>query len=195
LAPRAQAWPRRRCGPQAPYFYRFKVGDFEGTVAPDGQLPLGDPHKNCLGLGDAEVDKQREWRGAARGGGRGVSTLLADRHPSLGQAFELLIFFTASNLRVSVRTWPDSATASRICAPGLSGRHQDPQRIKRYSSLAALQNQFGSSPQSKVRLIMAAIVHVDENGCMGFRSVFLDTFVCFGFKSVATTLDWSNRAH
>jgi glyoxylase-like metal-dependent hydrolase (beta-lactamase superfamily II) len=43
---------------QAPYFYRFKVGDFEATVASDGQLPLGDPHKNYLGLGDAEVDKQ-----------------------------------------------------------------------------------------------------------------------------------------
>jgi len=43
---------------QAPYFYRFKVGDFEATIASDGQLPLGDPHKNYLGLGDAEVDKQ-----------------------------------------------------------------------------------------------------------------------------------------
>jgi hypothetical protein len=43
---------------QAPYFYRFKDRDFEATVASDGQLPLGDPHKNYLGLGDTAVDKQ-----------------------------------------------------------------------------------------------------------------------------------------
>src|SRR6185369_12691250 len=35
---------------QAPYFYRFNVGDFEATIASDGTLPLGDPHKNFLGL-------------------------------------------------------------------------------------------------------------------------------------------------
>jgi len=43
---------------QAPSSYRFKVGDFEATVASDGQLLLGDPHKNYLRLGDAQVDKQ-----------------------------------------------------------------------------------------------------------------------------------------
>lgn len=42
----------------APYFYRFKIGDFEGTIVSDGTLPLGDPHKNFLGLADAEMDKQ-----------------------------------------------------------------------------------------------------------------------------------------
>ena len=29
--------------PQAPYFYRFKLGDAECTIVSDGQLPLGDP--------------------------------------------------------------------------------------------------------------------------------------------------------
>lgn len=43
---------------QAPYFYRFKVGDFEATIVSDGTLPLGDPHKNFLGLTDTEMDKQ-----------------------------------------------------------------------------------------------------------------------------------------
>ena len=33
-------------GTQAPYFYRFKLGNAEGTVVSDGPLPLGDPHKN-----------------------------------------------------------------------------------------------------------------------------------------------------
>jgi hypothetical protein len=28
---------------QAPYFYRFKLGNFEGTVVSDGTLPLGKP--------------------------------------------------------------------------------------------------------------------------------------------------------
>src|SRR6516165_1865693 len=43
---------------QAPPFYRFKIGDFEGTIVTDGPLPLGDPHKNFLGLSEAEMDKQ-----------------------------------------------------------------------------------------------------------------------------------------
>ena len=37
-------------GTQAPYFYRFKLGNAEATVVSDGPLPLGDPHKNFLGL-------------------------------------------------------------------------------------------------------------------------------------------------
>jgi glyoxylase-like metal-dependent hydrolase (beta-lactamase superfamily II) len=43
---------------QAPYFYRFKIGDFEATIASDGTLPLGDPHKNFIGLAAPEMDKQ-----------------------------------------------------------------------------------------------------------------------------------------
>ena len=31
-------------GTQAPYFYRFKLGDAEATIVSDGPLPLGDPH-------------------------------------------------------------------------------------------------------------------------------------------------------
>ena len=45
-------------GTQAPYFYRFKLGNAEATVVSDGPLPLGDPHKNFLGLTAAEMDKQ-----------------------------------------------------------------------------------------------------------------------------------------
>jgi glyoxylase-like metal-dependent hydrolase (beta-lactamase superfamily II) len=45
-------------GTQAPYFYRFKLGSMEATVVSDGPLPLGDPHKNFLGLSNAEMDKQ-----------------------------------------------------------------------------------------------------------------------------------------
>jgi glyoxylase-like metal-dependent hydrolase (beta-lactamase superfamily II) len=43
---------------QAPAFYRFKIGAFEATIASDGPLPLGDPHKNFLGLTTSEMDKQ-----------------------------------------------------------------------------------------------------------------------------------------
>jgi glyoxylase-like metal-dependent hydrolase (beta-lactamase superfamily II) len=43
---------------QAPPFYRFKIGDFEATITSDGPLPLGDPHKNFLGLTEAEMDQQ-----------------------------------------------------------------------------------------------------------------------------------------
>src|SRR6476469_3395499 len=45
-------------GTQAPYFYRFKLGNAEATIVSDGPLPLGDPHKNFLGLTPAEMDKQ-----------------------------------------------------------------------------------------------------------------------------------------
>jgi|EndMetStandDraft_5_1072996.scaffolds.fasta_scaffold12761_3 glyoxylase-like metal-dependent hydrolase (beta-lactamase superfamily II) len=47
-----------KLGTQAPPFYRFKIGDFEATIATDGPLPLGDPHKNFNGLSAAEMDKQ-----------------------------------------------------------------------------------------------------------------------------------------
>jgi glyoxylase-like metal-dependent hydrolase (beta-lactamase superfamily II) len=43
---------------QAPYYYRFKVGGFEGTVVSDGTLPLGDPHANFKGLSNEEMDRQ-----------------------------------------------------------------------------------------------------------------------------------------
>jgi glyoxylase-like metal-dependent hydrolase (beta-lactamase superfamily II) len=43
---------------QAPYFYRFKLGDFEGTIVSDGTLPLGDPHANFKGLSNEEMDRQ-----------------------------------------------------------------------------------------------------------------------------------------
>src|SRR3569623_2959696 len=45
-------------GTQAPYFYRFKLGNAEATIVSDGPLPLGDPHKNFTGLAAAEMDKQ-----------------------------------------------------------------------------------------------------------------------------------------
>ena len=43
---------------QAPYFYRFKLGNFEGTVVSDGTLPLGKPEDNFVGLTNAEMGKQ-----------------------------------------------------------------------------------------------------------------------------------------
>ncbi len=43
---------------QAPYFYRFKLGNFEGTVVSDGILPLGKPDENFVGLSKPEMDKQ-----------------------------------------------------------------------------------------------------------------------------------------
>jgi glyoxylase-like metal-dependent hydrolase (beta-lactamase superfamily II) len=45
-------------GTQAPYFYRFKLGNAEATVVSDGPLPLGKPRENYLGLTAAEIDKQ-----------------------------------------------------------------------------------------------------------------------------------------
>src|ERR1700704_6083301 len=45
-------------GTQAPYFYRFKLGNAEATIVSDGPLPLGDPHKNFLGLTKDEIARQ-----------------------------------------------------------------------------------------------------------------------------------------
>lgn len=45
-------------GTQAPYFYRFKLGAFEGTIISDGTLPLGKPEENFVGLSKPEMDKQ-----------------------------------------------------------------------------------------------------------------------------------------
>src|ERR1051325_8988441 len=45
-------------GTQAPYFYRFKLGNAEATIVSDGPLPLGKPRENYLGLTAAEIDKQ-----------------------------------------------------------------------------------------------------------------------------------------
>ena len=44
--------------PQAPYFYRFKLGDAEATVVSDGQLPLGDPNTFLVGLPREEIARQ-----------------------------------------------------------------------------------------------------------------------------------------
>src|ERR1700687_1179560 len=43
---------------QAPYFYRFKLGKYEGTIVSAGRLPLGKPEDNCVGLTKAEMGKQ-----------------------------------------------------------------------------------------------------------------------------------------
>lgn len=40
---------------QAPYFFRFNIGDAEVTVASDGPLPLGDPGESFLGVSKDEV--------------------------------------------------------------------------------------------------------------------------------------------
>ena len=44
--------------PQAPYFYRFKLGTAECTVVSDGQLPLGDPKASFLNIDKAEIDRE-----------------------------------------------------------------------------------------------------------------------------------------
>jgi len=44
--------------PQAPYFYRFKLGAMEGTVLSDGPIPLGDPAAGFLGLSREELNRQ-----------------------------------------------------------------------------------------------------------------------------------------
>ncbi len=46
-APRSKA--------QAPYFYRFALGEAEVTVASDGPLPLGDPGETFLGVSKDEI--------------------------------------------------------------------------------------------------------------------------------------------
>ena len=43
---------------QAPHFYRFKLGSFEGTIVSDGTLPLGKPEDNFVGLTKPEMGKQ-----------------------------------------------------------------------------------------------------------------------------------------
>ncbi|MEM9764631.1 MAG: MBL fold metallo-hydrolase [Pseudomonadota bacterium] len=40
---------------QAPYFYRFRIGDLVGTVVSDGILPLGDPTASFLGPSPEEM--------------------------------------------------------------------------------------------------------------------------------------------
>jgi len=45
-------------GTQAPYFYRFKLGNAEATVVSDGPLPLGDPTQAFLGLSKDEIGRQ-----------------------------------------------------------------------------------------------------------------------------------------
>ena len=42
---------------QAPYFYRFKVGNIEATAVSDGPLPLGDPSGAFLGVSKEEIGK------------------------------------------------------------------------------------------------------------------------------------------
>ena len=43
---------------QAPYYYRFKLGDAECTVVSDGQLPLGDPNQSFLKIDKAEINRE-----------------------------------------------------------------------------------------------------------------------------------------
>ena len=43
---------------QAPHFYRFKLGNFEGTIVSDGTLPLGKPEDDFVGLTKPEMGKQ-----------------------------------------------------------------------------------------------------------------------------------------
>ena len=57
--PSGRAWAKApMVNTQAPYFYRFKLGNFEGTVVSDGILPLGKPDENFVGLSKPEMDKQ-----------------------------------------------------------------------------------------------------------------------------------------
>lgn len=59
IAPPGRALAKGPMGlPQAPYFYRFKLGDAEATVISDGQLPLGDPNTFLLGLPREEIARQ-----------------------------------------------------------------------------------------------------------------------------------------
>lgn len=45
---------------QAPYFYRFRVGDLMATIVSDGTLPLGRPQDNYRSPMPEEIDKQLE---------------------------------------------------------------------------------------------------------------------------------------
>jgi glyoxylase-like metal-dependent hydrolase (beta-lactamase superfamily II) len=57
LPPRLQA--KMATGqPQAPYFYRFKLGAAECTIVSDGQLPLGDPNAAFLNIDKAEIARE-----------------------------------------------------------------------------------------------------------------------------------------
>ncbi|MBN9449996.1 MAG: MBL fold metallo-hydrolase, partial [Bosea sp.] len=47
-------------GGQAPYFYRFALGQAEVSVVSDGPLPLGDPGSNFAGVSKEEVYKMLE---------------------------------------------------------------------------------------------------------------------------------------
>lgn len=44
--------------PQAPYFYRFKLGNAECTVVSDGTLPLGKPADSFVNIGKEEIERQ-----------------------------------------------------------------------------------------------------------------------------------------
>jgi glyoxylase-like metal-dependent hydrolase (beta-lactamase superfamily II) len=44
--------------PQAPYFYRFKLGTAECTIVSDGQLPLGDPNAAFLNIAKDEIGRE-----------------------------------------------------------------------------------------------------------------------------------------
>jgi glyoxylase-like metal-dependent hydrolase (beta-lactamase superfamily II) len=44
--------------PQAPYFYRTKLGSAECTIVSDGQLPLGDPKGAFLNISKDEIDRE-----------------------------------------------------------------------------------------------------------------------------------------
>ena len=43
---------------QAPYYYRFRLGDARATVVSDGALPLGKPGGAFLGLSESEIERQ-----------------------------------------------------------------------------------------------------------------------------------------
>jgi glyoxylase-like metal-dependent hydrolase (beta-lactamase superfamily II) len=45
-------------GTQAPYFYRFRLGDAEATIVSDGPLPLGKPSDSFKGLAPEEMNRQ-----------------------------------------------------------------------------------------------------------------------------------------
>lgn len=44
--------------PQAPYFYRFKLGTAECTIVSDGQLPLGNPSTAFLNISKDEIARE-----------------------------------------------------------------------------------------------------------------------------------------
>lgn len=59
LAASRPAWAKMSLGQkQAPYYYRFKLGDAECTVVTDGQLPLGDPNGAFVNIARDEIARQ-----------------------------------------------------------------------------------------------------------------------------------------